>query len=95
MLNIVIVIYHIWQVYVLPNKHHKEHDEHHHGFKNESRPIIFNNIDISTKAGHVEVAHVYTRGSINAFSKVGGVTFKDVTASFLTGSSVTGFVNVE
>jgi len=83
-------------VYVLPNKHHKEHhDEHHHGFKNTSRPEIFNNIDISTKAGHVEVAHVYTRGGINVFSKVGGVTLKDIGASFLTGSTVTGFVNVE
>jgi hypothetical protein len=83
-------------VYVMPNKHHKDHhEEHHYRLKNESRPIIFNNIDISTKAGHVEVANVHTRGSINAFSKVGGVTLKDVTATFLTGSTVTGFVNVE
>lgn len=85
-------------VYVLPNKH-KEHQEHHekshHGFKNATHPVIFNNIDISTKAGHVEVARVYTRGTINAFSKIGGVTLKGVTASFLTGSTLTGFVNVE
>lgn len=82
-------------VYVMPNKHYEDHEEHHYRFKNESRPIIFNNIEISTKAGHVEVTNVHTKGSINAFSKVGGVTFKRITSSFLTGSTVTGFVNVE